>query len=220
MKEVKLLIKEELRKVQRQEHIINVYSPLKESTEDKIISDYINITSKLLDEGYRYEELDIILEGDLYDRVKSGFKSGLEGGGVIDMANKTWNKTNVGGALSGGLMSAIKERIILGILNYLGLKGTIVKDLVVAFNDFDVREILYPFKNKEYCLQYSPKLMDALSEVLLSHVIEKQTPTDFKTSTDPNNMAKIGIRNVIAQALKQSNFGETLGSKFCSTIWK
>ena len=221
MKEVKLLIKEELRKQHaRQEYVINSYSLLNESTNDTIINDYLNVTTKLIDEGYQLSELDIVLEQNLLDRLSSGFKSGAEGGGISDMAKKTWDKTNVAGAISGGLMSGLKEKIILGILNFLGIKGGFVKSLVVAFNDYDIRDILKPFKSKEYCVKYGPPMIDSIIEVIMSSAMEKNLSTDFNSFTDVSNVSRVGIRNIIAQAEKQSNFGELVSNKFCSIVWK
>lgn len=221
MKQVNLLIKDELRKKhKRQKHIINSYLPLNESTNDTIINDYINVTAKLIDEGYQLSELDIVLEQNLLDRLSAGFKSGAEGGGIGDIAKKTWDKTNVAGAISGGLMSGLKEKIILGILNFLGIKGGFVKSLVVVFNDYDIRDILKPFKSKEYCVKYAPPMFDSIIEVIMSNAMEKNLSTDFNSFTDVSNVSRVGIRNIVAQAEKQSNFGELVSNKFCSVVWK
>lgn len=223
MKEVKLLLKEELRKkLARQEHISKSYSVLNESKDDDLLSDYIKVSSDLINEGFELNEIDFILEQDqnLFSRLTNGLTSNFNADGIMDMGKNAWNNTNVAGAISGGLMSGLKERIILGILNFLGIGGTMVKDLVVLFNDYDIRTILSPFKNKEMCIKYAPNLIDSIIEVMLSHAMEKGVSNDIKSMTIAPSVAKVSLRNIFAQAEKQSNFGEIITEKFCSTVWE
>ena len=95
MEDLTLLLKEELRKkAKKQEYIKKSFSTLNESTDDRILWEYIEISSKLIDEGYNPDEFDLIVEQDVINRVKDAASNAIQAGGLVDMGKKAWDKTH------------------------------------------------------------------------------------------------------------------------------
>lgn len=218
MKLVELTINEDLRKI-RQDHIVESFLPLTNVTDDKLLNEFATVTTKLIKEGYNPDELDFIFEQSIIDRGIQGAKDAVQRGGLVDMGKQAWNKTDIPKTLLGSVTSTLKESIIRAILGYLGIKGTLVSDAITFFNDYDIRDVLKPFKSETDCSSYGPKMVDGIIEVILRHIIDKNTNSQLNP-VSPENL-KMGVRNLIAEAIRESNLGEVVSEKFCKgVIWK
>ncbi len=111
---------------------------------------YFAITSNLLNEGYSIEEVESILneiENPLSDVDVSG------------------NILSAGG-------SQLKEYAINLLLTFVfgGKNQGMISTISVVFADYDIRDILKPFKDEPNCMTHMPKMIDGILEALSRYV--------------------------------------------------
>lgn len=196
MKKLKSLIPEELIQ-ERQNYLIENVKPLSEIKDPiECQNRFFETTIKLISEGYDISEIEEISEGLLGDIAK----------GAINPAN--W--------LSGG-WSAIKEQIIRWILKTLGMGPGLTNVAATFLADYDVKDLLKPFKSQEFCLSAEgmPKITDGVVEATIRYLqFGEQSPTIKK------DFVKLGFGNLVGEIIRDSNLGETVANKVCAGIWK
>lgn len=203
----------------RQNHIVDSFLPLLDTNNDSLLNEFAEITNKLITEGYTPLEIDSIFEQNFVNNAVQGVKDAAQRGGYTDMGKDMLKSPNIGKSILGGITSSLKESIIRAILGYLGIKGTFATDAIVFFNDYDIRDILKPFKSSNDCTTYGPKMIDGIIEVMLRHIIDKDS--DVQTNPISRDSIKIGVRNIIGDSIRQSNLGEIISDKFCKgVVWK
>jgi hypothetical protein len=199
MKDIKLILKEELGK-ERENYVIESFKPLYDANNQSIfLETYINIGTKLLDEGYDIDEIEMIVEQNMLDNILQGAKG-------------MWDKTDVTKILKGGGWSMVKEQLIRWVLSAFGVSGGALTFLSAALADYDPRMLLKMFKNKEMCITNAGPLSNSLMEGLIRYV---QIGGDKDIS-----VAQLGIGNIIGEVIQESNIGNVVAQKFCNLIWK
>jgi hypothetical protein len=199
MKDIKLILKEELNK-ERENYIIESFKPLSDvNNRELFLKTYIDIGTKLLDEGYDIDEIEPIVEQNLLDQITQGAKG-------------MWDKTDVMKVLKGGGWSMVKEQLIRWVLSAFGVSGGALTFLSAALADYDPRLLLQMFKNKPMCITNAKPLSDALMEGLIRYV---QVGSDKDAS-----FAQLGLGNIIGEVIQESTIGEVVAQKFCNLIWK
>lgn len=116
---------------------------------DKLIKTHVEKTIHLLNEGYELNELNPYIE-KAGDAVKS-------------MTNQN---IDYGELFKGSMYSMAKEFAIKWLLDFFGFKPSISTYVAQAMADLTIKDILYPFKNREYCQRHLPNLLDAILEIL------------------------------------------------------
>jgi len=207
---IKQKIREQLEKEQvRTTYLTESLKPLSDiSDEGFFIQSYIQIADTLMNEGYTLSEIEPLIEQSMADRLKQG---------VGGMAADTWDKTSVLGALFGGGLSGVKEQIVKWLLTSLGMGAGAATFISTALADYDVRNLLKVFKSKEHCLapEGLPGISDFVMEGIVAYLQTGEKPMNIK-----QDFGGIALRNVFADVMRQSNFGESVAEKVCGAIWK
>lgn len=202
-----IILKEELLNIRKNK--LQESLSILEDIEDKdfFFHSYINLSAKLLDEGYEIEEIEMVSENIFTDKLKQG---------AGDVAGDIWGSTNILDALFGGGLGMIKEQIIRWVLVQLGVGKGAANFLAAALEQTDPRELLRIFKSKEFCVAGMPKISDGIMAGIIRYLQfgEDGVKLDFK------DMTKLGVGNVVDEVITQSNIGETVGNKLCELIWK
>jgi hypothetical protein len=153
MKEIKLNIKEivnENLNNKRNEILEKHFEDIDFYSTEKIINEHINKTIMLLNEGYDLNELDQYM-GKANDAIKSVVGPNI----------------NYGDMFKDSMYSMAKEFAIKWILDFIGFSPSMSTYLAQGMADLSYKDVLYPFKNKEYCIKYGPNLLDAILEVIV-----------------------------------------------------
>ena len=206
MKDLKTLLKEELRK-ERRNQLIESLTPLHEiKNDDFFFQSYIKTAIKLIDEGYEPEEIRTIAEQTFAERLA---------GSGLGAAKDLLDKSNLKNALWGGGMSAIGEQIIGWILSKLGMGKDMAHFAATFLADTDPRFLLKVFKSPEMCYQHMDEIIDSFMEAIVRRA-QDQSPAE----SGGGEALRVGLRNVLADIEKQSDLGERIGTKLCNVIWK
>lgn len=200
--ELKSLIREELNHERRSYLIENIVSLSEIKDPNEFQNNFIVTTIKLLGEGYDISEIEGVTEAFLGDIIK----------GSINPAN--W--------VSGG-WSAIKEHIIRWILETLGMGAGLTNVTATFLADYDIRDLLKPFKSHEFCLSAEgmPKIIDGVIESTIRYLqFGEQSPSIRKNRGQKGDIVKLGFGNLVGEVIRDSNLGETVANKVCGAIWK
>ncbi len=209
MNNINKLIREELIK-KRKEKIVESLSELNDIQDQNFFFyNYIQKSTKLLDEGYSIEEIEQISENIFTDKL-------LQGGGQV--AGDIWKNTNVLDALFGGGLGMIKEQIIRWVLVQLGVGKGAANFLAAVLEQTDPRELLRVFKSPESCTSGMPKISDGLMAGIVRYL--QYGEKDVKLFDKNSDVLGLGLGNILDEVITQSNIGETVASKICAAIWK
>jgi hypothetical protein len=194
--DIKKIVSENLQKT-RKKRLEESFNHIKDIKDvETLYSQILHTSSNLIEEGYEFEEVETVVnslnEQGIIDTVL---------GGMEDLKNKDW-----AGDVKTGLWSAAKEYVINYFVSALGVNEFWSKELSVIFANMTPIEILKPFKNAEYCTQYMPKLSGTIVEATVAAVMGK------------DNAVKNISRNILTEALSESNINQVLANKFCKII--
>jgi hypothetical protein len=160
---------------------------------------YFFITSNLLNEGYSIEEVESAIQG---------------------VENPLSNVDISGNLLSAG-GSQIKEYVINVLLTYVfgGKNQGIITTISVVFADYDVRDILLPFKDMSNCSTHMPKMIDSVLEALSRYIAGSTIGVDRNNyGLDLGGIASGYAGNMFGEVIRDSNMGETIADKLCKFI--
>lgn len=160
---------------------------------------YFVITSNLLNEGYSIEEIESVI---------SEIENPISG---IDIGS---NLMSAGG-------SQLKEYAINLLLTFVfGAKNQgLVTTISVVFADYDIRDILKPFKDEANCVSNMPKLIDSVLEALSRYVAGGSMGVDRNDyGLNLGGVASGYAGNLFGEVIKDSNIGETISNKLCRFI--
>lgn len=207
MKNIDKIIKEEIKR-ERKNHLVKSINQLNDIKDnDFFFEQYFETSLNLLDEGYTIEEIDLISEQSIGERL---------GGSVWGALKDLTGQTNIKQALGGGGLSALSEYAINFLLTQiLGFHKNTANFLSSFFADTDPRILLRPFKSPELCAENLPKISDSLMEGMAAYLQGKNPPDKQWKET-----SQLAIRNIFADAVRQSSLGETIAGKVCNMIWK
>jgi hypothetical protein len=160
---------------------------------------YFFITSNLLNEGYSIEEVESAIQG-----VENPLSN-------VDIGS---NLLSAGG-------SQIKEYVINVLLTYVfgGKNQGIITTISVVFADYDIRDILLPFKDMSNCSTHMPKMIDSVLEALSRYIAGSTIGVDRNNyGLDLGGIASGYAGNMFGEVIRDSNMGETIADKLCKFI--
>jgi len=194
--DIKKIVSENLQKTRKQrlEESFNHIKDIKDV--ETLYSQILYTSSNLIEEGYEFEEVETIVNSLTEQGIVDSALGNME-----DLKNRDW-----AGDVKSGLWSAAKEYVINYFVSALGVNEFWSKELSVIFANMSPIEILKPFKNMEYCTQYMPKLSGTIVEATVAAVMGK------------DNTVKNISRNILTEALNESNINQVLANKFCKII--
>ena len=194
--DIKKIVSENLQKTRKQrlEESFNHIKDIKDI--ETMYSQILYTSSNLIEEGYEIEEVESVVNRLTEQGIVDSALGGME-----DLKNRDW-----AGDVKTGLWSAAKEYVINYFVSALGVNEFWSKELSVIFANMSQIEILKPFKNAEYCAQYMPKLSGTIVEATVAAVMGK------------DNAVKNISRNILTEALSESNINQVLANKFCKII--
>lgn len=196
---IKNIVSNNLQK-KRKENLIESVSILNEAHDfNSFIDKYKTITNKLLSEGYTEKEILIQL---------NEFENPLD-------------KIDFGGMAKESLYSGAREFAIKYILAALGFSDSLSTKLAVGLADYlkNPLDIIRMFKDSSSCMAGAPRVFDSVGEVLIRQLggsITKVNSNDY----DWSGVGSAYVGNMFGEALRKSNFGETVGNLFCKAIHK
>ena len=193
--ELKQRIKETILE-ERKLKIENSLNELKDIRDDSYRNQrLLEITIKLINEGYDINEIDLKSQLDKVD----------------------WKSV-----LTDSTLSGVREYIIQYVIKEIfGTNSDISTTVAQFLADYSPLDLLKPFKNHETCMSTNgmPKLIDALLEVIVRKLGSKVSGVD---SNDYGiNLKSVGTTltgNLFGEAIRQSNISEIISEKFCKLI--
>ncbi len=207
--DINKIVREELIK-KGNHHIVESLIELNDIQDDNFFFiNYIHKSSKLLDEGYSIEEIELVAENIFTNKLTQG---------IGDVAGDIWGSTNVLDALFGGGLGMIKEQVIRWVLVQLGVGKGAANFLAAALEQTDPRELLRIFKSPEYCTSGMPKISDGLMAGIVRYL--QFGEKDVKLFDKNSDVLGLALGNILDEVITQSNIGETVASKLCAAIWK
>jgi hypothetical protein len=164
---------------------------------------YIETAIQLIDEGYSLDDIMLVTEQN--ETLSTNLGDGTPG---------TFNIWNT---IFGGGKSAIKEQILRFIfVDILGMSEGTGQGFAIFFKNVNPLNIIKLFRGKDHCIEVIPTISEALVEVVIN---QTQFGGESQQMTTLGGIGKVGIRNIVAEAIRNSDLGEKLGAKLCAYIW-
>ena len=160
---------------------------------------YFIITSNLLNEGYSFEEVESAM-----NEIENPLSN-------VDIGS---NIMSAGG-------SQLKEYAINILLTFVfgGKNQGMISTISVVFADYDIRDILKPFKDEPNCMSHMPKMVDSILEALSRYVAGSTVGVDRNDyGLNLSGLASGYAGNMFGEVIKDSNIGETISDKICKFI--
>jgi len=197
--ELRNYIKETLLE-ERERKLYSSYEELNDIRDKEyFLERYFVITSNLLNEGYSIEEVESVvneLDNPLSD---------------VDISS---NIISAGG-------SQLKEYAINILLTFVfgGKNQGMISTISVVFADYDIRDILKPFKDESNCISHMPKMVDSILEALSRYIAGSAVGVDRNDyGLNLSGLASGYAGNMFGEVIKDSNIGETISDKICKFI--
>jgi len=185
---------------ERQRKLHSSYDELNDIRDKEyFLERYFFITSNLLNEGYSIEEVESAIQG----------------------VENPLSNVDIGGNLLSAGGSQIKEYVINVLLTYVfgGKNQGIITTISVVFADYDVRDILLPFKDMSNCSTHMPKMIDSVLEALSRYIAGSTIGVDRNNyGLDLGGIASGYAGNMFGEVIRDSNMGETIADKLCKFI--
>lgn len=207
--DIKDIVKNNLNK--KRESILKESISFDNVVNNDIIQEHIEKSIQLIYEGYDINEITDYL-------TQAGQK----------LEKVTGSDFDYGQMFKESLVSMAKEFGIKWLLDYIGFNPTLATVIAQGAADISLRDLLLPFKNKEFCNQHLPNLLDAILEVIVRHYGNKliwgkiPKPESYDTSTynwlDVFTSAPAG--NIAGELIRQTQTSESLAKVICPIIHK
>jgi len=127
---------------------------------DNLVMEHTQKTIRLINEGYTLQEIENQLNEQIADKIKEIPNS---------VKNMFGDDFDYGSYISSSLMSMGKEFIIKWILDFIGFGPSMSKFVAQAAADLTFKDLILPFKNKEYCMKHLPNVLDTMLEMLVRY---------------------------------------------------
>jgi len=208
MTKIKVSLKEEVRKEllrERENYLFKSLLPLAEIEDPDLISDKFGETAiSLLNEGYTPDEISqtIELHEDFWGNLK-------DKDGNFQFFN----------SIMGGLKSEFWETILVWLFSkVLGMGQATSQDLAVVLSEYNPLRILKLFKGYSACVEEVGG-EKGLGMALVEMFINKSQFQGQERQPLGKDFFKITIRNVAAEAVRESDLDKKLAGKICGYIW-
>lgn len=160
---------------------------------------YFVITSNLLNEGYSIEEVE----------------------SAVNELDNPLSNVDIGSNIMSAGGSQLKEYAINILLTFVfgGKNQGMISTISVVFADYDIRDILKPFKDEPNCMSHMPKMVDSILEALSRYVAGSTVGVDRNDyGLNLSGLASGYAGNMFGEVIKDSNIGETISDKICKFI--
>jgi len=235
MKKIKILVRENLIK-ERNNYLQESFEPLFNiQNDDFFLQEYAKITSKLINEGYSFNEI-------VNSKINLSEEFSFGSLGALGDAFKNKSAGDYGSMLMGTFGNLIVERVIRYLLVTIGVGKGAAAFISPILARYDVRDLLLPFKDKQSCNAKMPTFMVAVMNGILNYIQNggEDLPNNYfgiskldKAFTGKKGMgiydtgmdiikdiAPESIRGLFSELFEQSNLDEKLAEKVCNGIWK
>jgi hypothetical protein len=187
----------------RELKMYNSYYKLRNKKGDELFDSFMETSIKLMNEGYDVDEINSFLFEDMLPSSLSDKINDID-----------WK-----GGMTDALVSTLKEMAYYWILTALGFKHSNAMLISSFIKDLTILDVLRPFKDKQNCINYGPKLMDAFLEAIVRWGGRKLTGLDAKNETWGDVLTSY-IGNTVGTIIEKSDTSETLVKKLCPLIHK
>lgn len=213
MDKIKLIIKEELKK-ESDNYLIESFNKLSSITNEKLFIEQLTETTVgLLNDGYTLEEINLIAE------QAAAQTAGQAGNLFSGLKNPETGKFDLTGLLFGGGKSMFWEQILRWLFKkVLGVSEKTAQNAAIVLADYNPLHILRLFKGYNACVQeiaHTDKGGGGLGALIIELFINN---SQFQGGSQ--TMGKVALRNVAAEAIRDSNLDDKLAEKICGHIWK
>lgn len=175
---------------------------LKNKEGKDLIESYLDLTIKLLKEGYKTNEIHQQLneQENIMDKLKNFDYLG-------EFKSTMWD--------------TIKEMCIYWILTFIfkDMKKSTAMNISRLVTNITPLMLLRPFKDLEYCQKYGPELIDGILEVAGRYFMEKISGAEPENETWLQILS-VGLGNELGSLIQKTDTGETIANKVCPLIHK
>jgi hypothetical protein len=187
----------------RELKMYNSYYKLRNKKGDELFDSFMKTSIGLMNEGYELEEInkflfEIEVPSSITDKIKD-----------VD-----WK-----GGMTDALVSSLKEMAYYWVLTAIGFKHSNAMLISSFIKDLTILDVLRPFKDKQNCINYGPKLMDAFLEAIVRWGGRALTGQEAKNETWGDVVTTI-LGNTVGTIIEKSDTSETLVNKLCPLIHK
>jgi hypothetical protein len=197
--ELRKYIKETLLE-ERERKLYSSYDELNDIRDKEyFLERYFSITATLLNEGYSIEEVESAM-----NEVENPVSNYDFGSNLLS---------------SGG--SQLKEYAINILLTFIfgGKNQGLISTISVVFADYDIRDILKPFKDEPNCMSHMPKMVDSVLEALSRYIAGSAMGVDRNNyGLNLGGITSSFAGNMFGEVIRDSNMGETISNKLCKLI--
>ena len=197
--ELRKYIKETLIE-ERERKLYSSYDELNDIRDKEyFLERYFSITATLLNEGYSIEEVESAM-----NEVENPVSNYDFGSNLLS---------------SGG--SQLKEYAINILLTFIfgGKNQGLISTISVVFADYDIRDILKPFKDEPNCMSHMPKMVDSVLEALSRYIAGSAMGVDRNNyGLNLGGITSSFAGNMFGEVIRDSNMGETISNKLCKLI--
>jgi hypothetical protein len=202
MKEIKLNIKDVVKRnlnETRNKILEESFNQLVLSnTKENIVEKYINVSSQLIEIGYTNDEI----QSYLNEAIELPFS----------------DKVDYGKLIGGGIWSEVKEYAIRWILEALGMKGNLAQQLSIALADTNPLDLIRIFKNRQLCETHMTHIADSVVELLVRNLGGSLAGKTLNIRS--SNVGTAAVGNIVGEAIRNSNIGESIRDVMCKVIHK
>ena len=202
MKDIKKIVKENLeRKYRMNESFEKIF--LNENQDDRF-GLTIEYFGGLIDEGYDDTKLESVVV-EQFDWIKKlmGTSTPSPNAPVADKLKS---------AATGGAFSQFKEYLIKKFLGFVGFEGPLASAIATALSEMTVADLISVFRSKESCMTHSGTVAKAVTEALVTYVVQ--------SSTEKDSMAYNFLRNSLSEYLSNEGYMDKLGQFICGIAYK
>jgi hypothetical protein len=215
--------------IQKRNEILEESFAINETnTYNELIKKHAIVAVNLINEGYDINEIT-----DYIDKASNS---------IQDLTN---TKFDYGQAFKDSMYSMAKEFAIKFILEYIGFSPSVSTKLGIALADLSYKDLLIPFKNREYCNKHLPNILDAILEVIIRDIMNKKlrfkkTKMEDEIELEKAKLAKkegkkytpmlsydeynwsdipeIGLGNIVGDVIRKTPTSEAIANQLCKII--
>lgn len=207
--EIKNIVKSNLQE-KRNERFYELFMELHELEDKSLLGEQFMQTSvNLINEGYTMDEIENFLNeienpiSNITDKVKSDIKN-----------------YDFGKSFKESLYTSAKEYAFKWILDYLGVSKNLPNlstSLAQFFASVEIKDLLKPFKNEAYCIQYLPNILNGILIVVVRYLGGSVVGTD-RNNYEWGGAPSVMAGNMFGQIIKDSKMADSLAKPLCKII--
>lgn len=207
--EIKNIVKSNLQE-KRNERFYEIFMELHKLEDKSLLGEQFMQTSiNLMSEGYTADDIENFL-----NEIENPLS------GITDKVKGDIKNYDFGGAFKESLYTSAKEYAIKWVLDYVGISRTLPNlstSLAQFFANVSVKDLLKPFKNEAYCIQYMPNILDGVLVVVARYLSGSVAGTD-RNNYEWKGSPSVLAGNMLGQVIKDSKMAESLAKPLCKII--